>query len=288
METPAGGGNKGQIIGDGKGEAEPLEYEVFKKQAGDLCGIDLKHYKSQQMDRRINSLMQSWGVDSYDDYLQLLKTNPQRFKEFVNRLTINVSEFFRNPERFEELGRQIFPELLERRSRITVWSAGCSDGSEPYSVAIIVKELQATQRVRIIVTDIDREIIKKAQRAQYGANEVKSLPVALRDKYFEMQDKDFVLSRSIVGMVEFRHHNLLLDPYPPEVDLIICRNVVIYFTEEAKNQLYQGFYNVLNPGGYLLVGGTEPILGCRQMGFIHSLTSFYQKPFAAPLERVNS
>lgn len=262
----------------GKEDEKPLEYDVFKKEVGDLCGIDLKYYKSQQMDRRINSLMQTWGVDSYANYLHLLKTNPQRFKEFVNRLTINVSEFFRNPERFEDLWHQILPELLERHSSITVWSAGCSDGSEPYSVAIIVRELQAAGKVRIIATDIDREIIKKAQRGVYAANEVKCLPAALRDKYFEIRDKDFVVSRSIVEMVDFRHHNLLLDPYPSNVDLIICRNVVIYFTEEAKNQLYRGFYDVLNPGGYLLVGGTEPILGCRQMGFIHSLTSFYQKP----------
>jgi chemotaxis protein methyltransferase CheR len=255
-----------------------LEYESFKKAVGDLCGIDLSHYKSQQMDRRINSLGQAWGTKTYEEYLYLLKTNPQRFKEFVNRLTINVSEFFRNPERFQELWKTIFPVLLRRNTKIAVWSAGCSDGSEPYSVAIIIKELRAENRVKIIATDIDREIIKKAQEGIYAPNEIKSMPDELRNKYFQMDGNNFALSSDIKKMIEFRHHNLLVDAYPQDMDLIICRNVVIYFTEQAKNILYEKFYAALKPGGYLLVGGTEPILNYRQLGFIHSATSFYQKP----------
>jgi len=255
-----------------------MEYDVFKKKVGELCGIDLKHYKSQQMDRRINSLGQAWGVKDYEDYLNQLITNPARFKEFVNRLTINVSEFFRNPERFHELWHQVLPDILKHRSRITIWSAGCSDGSEPYSVAIIVNELNAAAKVRILATDIDREIIRKAQEGIYTANEVKSLPEDLRLKYFEQKNHLFYLKPEIKQMVEFRHHNLLNDPFPSPVDLIICRNVVIYFTEEAKNMLYKKFIEALRPGGYILVGGTEPILNYRQLGLEHTLTSFYQKP----------
>lgn len=257
-----------------------MEYEKFKKIVGELCGIDLSHYKSQQMDRRINSLGQSWGISSYEEYLHVLKTDPQRFKQFVKRLTINVSEFFRNPERFHELWQTIFPDLLKRNSQLLIWSAGCSNGSEPYSVAIIVKELKAENRVKIIATDIDREIIEKAQEGIYAQNELKSLPVELREKYFQVNGSHFVLRDDIKRMIQFRHHNLLVDPYPENVDLIICRNVVIYFTEQAKNIIYEKFYNALKPGGYLLVGGTEPILNYRQMGFNHTVTSFYQKPIS--------
>jgi chemotaxis protein methyltransferase CheR len=255
-----------------------LDYPTFKKAAGELTGINLSSYKSQQMDRRINSLMQVWNLATYDDFLQLLKTDPLKYKEFVKKLTINVSEFFRNSERFYELWEKILPQLL-KKPQLRIWSAGCSDGAEPYSVSIILRELKVENRVRIIATDIDKVILERAQQAVYGVHEVKSLPPELLSKYFETQDNNlYVLKDSIKNMVEFRPHNLFVDDYESDLDLIICRNVVIYFTEEAKTLLYQKFLRALNPGGYLMVGGTEPLLSYRQLGFENPLTSFYKKP----------
>ncbi|MGD8400722.1 MAG: protein-glutamate O-methyltransferase CheR [Bacillota bacterium] len=256
-----------------------LGYPEFKKQVSALCGIDLSYYKSQQMDRRINSFMGLWNVANYDEYFDLLKRDPKTLNEFINKLTINVSEFYRNPERFEELQHQIIPELLLRKSQVRIWSAGCSDGSEPYSIAIIIRELQAEQRVRIIASDIDRRILQKAQEGIYNFNEVKSLPVALISKYFrKTSDHKFQLTDSIKKMVDFRIQNLLTDSFETNLDLIVCRNVVIYFTEDAKNKLYYRFIAALRPGGYILVGGTEPILQYRNFGLEHKLSSFYQKP----------
>jgi chemotaxis protein methyltransferase CheR len=255
-----------------------LEYAVFKKSAGELTGIDLSSYKSQQMDRRINSLKMSWNIETYEEYLNILKTNPQKFQEFVKKLTINVSEFFRNPERFHELWQQILPEMLTySAAKLRIWSAGCSDGAEPYSVAIIAKELRVESKVQILATDVDKEILNKAKQACYGANEVKSLPPELLGKYFTCEDNLYCLKTQIKEMVEFRSHNLLLDPFETNLDLIICRNVVIYFTEEVKNTLYQKFYRSLKEGGYLLVGGTEPLLNYRQMGFESKISLFYRK-----------
>jgi Methylase of chemotaxis methyl-accepting proteins len=254
-----------------------LDYLAFKKAAGELTEIDLSSYKSQQMDRRINSLMQIWNVKTYDEYLELLKTNPQKYKEFVKKLTINVSEFFRNPERFYELWESILPELL-KKSHLRIWSAGCSDGAEPYSMAIILRELRAENRVKIIATDVDKIILDKAKEAVYAINEVKSLPPELLNRYFELNNNLYYLSDPIKKMVEFRAHNLLLDDYENNLDLIVCRNVVIYFTDEAKKLLYQRFLKALSPGGYLMVGGTEPLLMYRQLGYENPLTSFYRKP----------
>jgi chemotaxis protein methyltransferase CheR len=261
------------MVGGGK----VLDYPNFKKAAGELTGINLSSYKSQQMDRRINSLMQVWNLKTYDDFLESLKTDPQKYKEFVKKLTINVSEFFRNSERFLELWENILPKLLTRQ-KLRIWSAGCSDGSEPYSLAIILRELKAENRVRIIASDVDRFILDKAQAAVYSLNELKSLPPDLLPKYFEPRDNLYFLKDSIKNMVEFRAQNLFDDGYESNLDLIICRNVVIYFTEEAKAVLYQKFLKALNPGGYLMVGGTEPILNFRQIGFENPLTSFYRKP----------
>lgn len=259
-----------------------LGFPEFKQQVSALCGIDLSNYKSQQMDRRINSFMGLWNVTNYDEYLSLLKQDPKVLDEFINKLTINVSEFYRNPERFEELQQRILPELLQRQSPVRIWSAGCSDGSEPYSLAIIVKELQVEQRVRIVASDIDRQIIQKAQEGLYSANEVKSMPPELVAKYFlKTGDKKYQLLDSVKKMVDFRIQNLLADSFESNLDLIVCRNVVIYFTEEAKNELYRKFVSALRPGGYILVGGTEPILQYRNFGLDHTFSSFYRKPFQA-------
>ena len=117
-----------------------LSYEEFKKVAGYLTGLDLSAYKSQQMDRRIHSLMRLWGMESYDEYLHVLRTDAARFEEFKKKLTINVSEFFRNPERFAELAESILPELFRTGRCLRIWSAGCANGAEPYTVAIILRE----------------------------------------------------------------------------------------------------------------------------------------------------
>ncbi len=254
-----------------------LTYQDFKQEVSRLCGTDLHLYKSQQMDRRIHSLMSFWGISDYQEYLSVLKTDPRRYQEFVKKLTINVSEFFRNPDRFIELWEKVLPELLQKPHRLKIWSAGCFNGAEPYSVAIILQELNVLNRATILATDIDQVVLDKARLGVYLRNEVKSLPPQLLAKYFRQEGEAFHFCDDLKKRVEFKNHNLLRDPYPEEMDLIICRNVVIYFTEEAKNQLYLGFNRSLRDGGYFLAGGTEPILYYRQFGFENVGLSFYQK-----------
>ena len=261
-----------------------IDYPNFKRLASQLVGIDLSDYKSQQMDRRIHTLMQSWEIHSYDQYLELLKTDPKRYKVFVKKLTINVSEFFRNPERFKELWQHVLPELLKNNQDIRIWSAGCSNGAEPYSVALISLEMGVADRVKIFGTDIDQFILAKAREGIYEYNDLKNLPPDLLTKYFFNRGNQYYLNDTVKSMVEFLSHNLLKDPFLGSFDLIICRNVVIYFTEEAKKVLYQKFYESLKPGGYLLVGGTEPLLDYKKMGFVSNFPSFYKKPL---IKRIN-
>lgn len=256
-----------------------LDYPTFKKLAGELTGVDLSNYKSPQMDRRINSLKQLWKIETYDDFLTLLQTNPKRFQEFVKRLTINVSEFFRNPEHFEEFRNRFLPDLLSKKANIRIWSAGCSNGAEPYSVAMIINEMGVRDRVEIIATDLDREVLEKARyQPEYSPNEVRSIPADLREKYFHQHKGLFRLHETIQRMVTFSVHDLLADQFYTNLDLIICRNVVIYFTVEAKNYLYQKVHEALNPGGYFWVGCTEPLLNFRTLGFENPRSFFYKKP----------
>ena len=171
----------------------------------------------------------------------------------------------------------MIPELLNNNSHLRIWSAGCSNGAEPYSVALIVQELGAVDRVEIFGTDIDQVILAKAREGVYEYNDLKNLPPQLVAKYFTFKNNRYYLIDTVKSMVEFLTHNLLKDPFLSSFDLIICRNVVIYFTEEAKKVLYQKIYDSLKPGGYLLVGGTEPLLNYKKLGFISNSASFYQK-----------
>lgn len=256
----------------------PLGFQEFKEKAARLAGIDLSCYKSVQMDRRIQSLMASWDIQDYDEYYHVLQTNTAKYQEFVKKLTINVSEFFRNPERFAELREKILPEIAAKNSFITIWSAGCSNGSEPYTIGIILREMGLARRSKIIATDIDKVILEKAKAARYNASELRNVAPELLNRYFKPEEERmFQLGPEIQQMVEFRHHNLLHDPFPTGMDLILCRNVVIYFTEEAKKELYQKFYSALRLGGYLMVGGTEPLLSYRSLGFENPLSFFYRK-----------
>ena len=254
-----------------------LSYQEFKAKAAELASIDLSAYKSQQMDRRLHALMHMWGASDYDAYLSILQTDEPRLHEFQQRLTINVSEFFRNPERFTELAEHVLPVLFRAGKRLRIWSAGCANGAEPYTVAMIIQESGYQPGVEIIGSDIDKDSLKRAASGLYNANEVRSVPRDFLDKYFRQRENDFHLADPIKRMVIFKRENLLYDDYEHECNLILCRNVVIYLTESAKNRLYHKFLRALVSGGYLMVGGTEPLLNYREFGLENTMTAFYRK-----------
>lgn len=190
-----------------------------------------------------------------------------------------MTEFFRTPEKFDELEKRVIPDLLKQSAKLNIWSAGCSIGAEPYSLAIMLNELTPQVRHRILATDLDIEMLAKAKQGTYTANELKNIPSARLAKYFKQADGKATINDDIRAKVEFGRHNLLVDKFETGFDLILCRNVVIYFTEAAKDSLYRRFFAALKPGGVLFVGGTEAILNFRDIGFSHYLPFFYRKPF---------
>lgn len=255
------------------------DWELFKEKFKAKSKIDLNLYKANQMQRRIGNLMAKHGVKRYVDFYNLIEKDRKMFSDFVEYLTINVTEFFRTPEKFSELESKVIPELLTRSPRLNIWSAGCSIGAEPYSLAMILKEKTPMTKHRILATDLDVEILAKAKKGVYTDAELKSILPSRKKNYFTTQpDGKFAVSPEIKSRIEFRQHNLLLDRFETGFDLILCRNVVIYFTEEAKDQLYRRFFDALKPGGVLFVGGTEAILNFRDMGFVNYLPFFYRRP----------
>jgi chemotaxis protein methyltransferase CheR len=257
---------------------EEQDWELFKKKLFAKSGIDLNQYKPAQMQRRITNFMNRHGAQTYVSFFQLVEGNSELYKSFIDFLTINVTEFFRTPEKFVELEEKVLPMLLKDNSRLNLWSAGCSIGAEPYSLAMILKEKTPGVKHRILATDLDVEMLAKARVGQYTPGDLKNIPQPRLAKHFDNVGGNFVVHEDIRSRVEFKQHNLLLDSFETGFDIILCRNVVIYFTEEAKDALYRRFFASLKPGGIFFVGGTEAILNFRDIGFQQHMPFFYRKP----------
>lgn len=254
------------------------DWDLFKQKLRAKTGIDLDMYKAAQMQRRIGNLMQRNGHSSYAKFFDSIEGDKKAFESFIEYLTINVSEFFRTPEKFSKLETDVIPELLKKSPKLNIWSAGCSIGAEPYSLAMILKDMTPLVRHRILATDLDIEILAKAKQGIYTDNELKSLTDLRKKKYFSETNGKYEVDPEIKSRIEFKRHNLLKDSFESGFDLILCRNVVIYFTEEAKDQLYREFFKALKPGGILFVGATEAILNFRSMGFESYQPFFYRRP----------
>ncbi|NLO09388.1 MAG: protein-glutamate O-methyltransferase CheR [Clostridiales bacterium] len=254
-------------------------YEAFKESIFRLTSIDLNSYKERQMKRRIDSLITKHGITSYKSYVDILKSEKVFFNEFINYITINVSEFYRNPEQWRVLEEEVLPFIFERYGKkLKIWSAACSTGDEPYSLVMLLSKYLPQSYIKILATDIDRLVIEKAKIGIYNQKSLKDLPSEYINKFFtQVNDKAFQISDDIKACVEFRQHDLLRDPYPEDCDLIVCRNVLIYFTDEAKNRIYSNFKSALKKDGILFVGSTEQMLQASQLGFRTFKSFFYVK-----------
>lgn len=255
-----------------------MDFSQFKAKIYKQFALNLDGYKEKQLKRRIDSLMQSQGFKEYHAYFQALISDEEQLSKFLDKVTINVSEFFRNPEIFAVLEKKILPMLLAQKSRLKIWSAACSNGCEPYSVAIIMDEIAPNGIMRLEATDIDKKILEVAKAGRYDLRSLKNVSPQRLAKYFRQEGEQYVINDAIKRKVHFRYHDLLVDSYGTGYDLIICRNVTIYFTPEMQDRLYANFYEALAPGGVLFIGATENMLKYREFGYEKISSWFYQKP----------
>ena len=252
-------------------------YEDFTKAIFKLTNIDLSCYKERQMKRRIDSLISRNNYSQYDEFYRALISDKDLLEHFVNYITINVSEFFRNASQWEVLKKDILPLLIKKYGELKVWSTACSTGEEPYSMVMLLHEFFPLEEIKILATDIDKEALEKAKEGIYVAKSLQSLPKEYVRKYFTVKDGLYKIDDRIKQRVEFKRHNLLVDPFPNNCHLIICRNVLIYFTEEAKSQLYLKFHDALAKDGILFVGSTEQIIFPQRYNLKSVQTFFYKK-----------
>ncbi|GFR36126.1 hypothetical protein TCEA9_19380 [Thermobrachium celere] len=174
--------------------------------------------------------------------------------------------------------KKIKEHLNPEKNTLKIWSAACSIGAEPYTLAIILDKITPNKKHNILATDIDQTVLEQAKQGIYNKNEVKNVDDDLLKKYFiQVQDKYQIIDE-IKKRVIFKKHDLIMDSYETGFDLIVCRNVVIYFTQETKNEIYRKFYTSLKPGGLLFVGATESIYNYRELGFEKASTFIYRKP----------
>ncbi len=254
------------------------EFSFLKQQIQVLTGIDLENYKSEQMRRRLEGFLSRTPDIGVEPYCKLLARDAAALQRLKDFLTINVSEFFRDTAQFEVLKAKIIPNLLDASEHLRVWSAGCSIGAEAYSMAMILAELQPKGAHRIFGTDLDTAVLSKAKAGgPYTAADVKNVPRHLLLKYFTHPGDDYYIVDKIKEKVTFQQHNLLKDPFSQGFDLIVCRNVVIYFADEAKRKLNKEFCNSLKEHGVLFIGSTETLLDAQELGLKRVSTSFYQK-----------
>jgi chemotaxis protein methyltransferase CheR len=253
------------------------DYVRFCEGIRSIAGLDLLQYKRDQMERRLRSFAQRLGMGSLADYLTVLKRDEPELERFLDRVTINVSQLWRNPEQWEMLGKEVIPELAHTR-RLRIWSAGCSYGAECYTLAAVCLENAKGARVEIKGTDIDPRMLERARAGEFSEEDARTVPPKSLSRWFEHTEQGWRANADLHKVVSFDRADLLAMPVPTGTyDLVLCRNVVIYFTEDVRDKLHRRLASSLRSGGYLVVGSTERVSNPADMGLTLAQPFTYRK-----------
>jgi chemotaxis protein methyltransferase CheR len=263
-------------------------FPLLKKKIFYDTSLDCHQFKDNYLKRRIAVRMHARKIPTYHRYILLLNSDPEEYKELLNDLTINVTQFFRDPEVFHLLEEEFLPLLIYSKVKsgrrvIRLWSAGCASGEEPYSLAIILHDLFGSEIdnfiLSILGTDIDANSLKAAKVGEYLPRQVENVRLGYLNSYFKFDGEMYHLSEDIRDMVRFKKMDLFSDLKGGNFDIIMCRNVLIYFTKEMQQKLFENFYESLSWGGYLVLGKTETLTGEIQRKFdaVNTRERIYQK-----------
>ncbi len=243
------------------------EFETLLNYIKRNRGFDFTSYKRTTLMRRVHKRMQELEVESYSDYMDRLEVAPEEFVQLFNTVLINVTSFFRDPSAWEHISTEIIPRIAARKEPtqpIRIWSAGCASGQEAYTLAIIMAEAlgveQFRSRVKIYATDMDEEALNQARYAIYNAREVSSVPPELLEQYFERSDKLYTFRKDLRRLVIFGRHDLIQNAPISRIDLLVCRNTLMYFNAKAQARIIARFHFALNDTGFLFLGKAEMLL----------------------------
>lgn len=254
------------------------EYQQIIATVKKYLDLDLNFYKPNQMMRRLAGFIGRVGATNVDEFCAFIAEDPDVREKVMNFMTINVTEFFRDSRHFDMLRSTVLPAILKKNPRPRIWSAGSSRGAEAYSVAMMIEQIAPGTKAQIFGSDLDKKIIAQATAGgPYPDAEAKNIPSSLRQRFMEQKPDGHYVNADIQSKVKFNVQNLLTDSFDRNFDLIMCRNVVIYFSDDAKFELNKKFSAALKPEGVLFIGGTETILNPREFGFERDAAAFYRK-----------
>lgn len=249
-------------------------------------GVDLAPYRESFVMRRLRVRMAQANAKTAYDYVNLIKKDPDEFNKFLETLGVNVTEFFRDREVFDSCRKTALSELIKKKQAsgnklLRIWSAACASGEEPYSIAIMLKEeLQDNKdfTVRIFATDMDKEALERAEKAEYRAHDLRKLDKKTLEKYFTLGYNNlYSVNEEIRHLVRFQQHNLFTEPPLTFMDVIFCRNLMIYLNRQQQDELISTFYNSLNTMGYLIVGKVESVWNKQQFDLVALRDKIYRK-----------
>jgi two-component system CheB/CheR fusion protein len=248
------------------------EFEALLDYLKDNRGLDLTGYKRGTLMRRFQYRMQTLNIESFESYLQYLQWHSQEYLDLLNDVLINVTGFFRDRDAWDYLATDIIPTIIARKApdeSIRVWSAGCAAGQEIYSLLILFMEALGVEaclkRVQCFATDADESAVQQARKATYSDLEVTEIPPDLLQKYFEQTDQGYSFRSKLRHAIVFGHHNLTEDAPISKIDLLVCRNVLIYFNPEPQTSILARFHFALKNTGFLFLGQTENLINRRQI-----------------------
>jgi chemotaxis protein methyltransferase CheR len=247
--------------------------DAFRK----LTQIDLHQYKRGQMERRIRAFAERSGVKDLVVYAGRLKDDPAELERFLDRVTINVSQLWRNPQQWAMLARDVIP-VIAASGKIKAWSAGSSYGAEAYTLAAVCRDAAPNARVEIVGTDIDKRMVERACVGHFSLDDARDAPRADMQRWFIQANNGWQAKPELMKSVRFEVGDLLrIAPAKGAYDLILCRNTVIYFSEDVRDALHARLAEALKPGGYLMVGSTERVSYPQQLGLDSCLPFTYRK-----------
>ncbi|MGH7441685.1 MAG: CheR family methyltransferase [bacterium] len=252
------------------------DFEAFRAYLARRTRLDLSRFKENYLRRRVESRRKAHGAESWAAYTAVLASDPDELERLKERLTVHVTEFFRDSDLWQALEREVLPGLLEqaaaRPSRVLrLWSAGCSTGEEAYSLALLALRGAARQGkgvvVRVLASDLDEGVLRTAEEGSFAEGALASLPEAWRTAWFIRDGQRWNIGPALRRAVAFRRMDLFSEPPPPQVDVLLCRNVMIYFSRDTQQRLLESFHHALRGEGVFVTGKTETILGPARVRF---------------------
>ncbi len=262
---------------------ERVAFQKMKKMLFENVGLNCDGYRDEYLKRRFDVRLKATGAQTYGKYVIYLKKNPAEYQLLLNDLTINYTMFMRDTEVYLYLEKNLLPKLFASNP-IRIWSAGCATGEEPYSLAILVHKIlgdaAVNHQVSIFASDLDKEALAKATKGEYKKKQLSGLSDAMVDKYFTKEGETYRVRDFVRSIIRFEQHDLMKAPLRKSLDLILCRNVMIYFAKESQQSIHMHFYNALREDGYFITGKAEMLSGEPSQKFvsIDIRNRVYQKP----------